>query len=583
MLFSHRITNHEQIQQDEKAIVSRMIDASKDEIARLMGRAKKIGYREVDEVYLDGSNGNVKRYGYYDESSNPSLATSTVYRFWKIAGIAALVGFFFFAGTSCQSSPKAFDNRSCRFCDQSPPKLHHDKSYTIQRLTNNGNGDEPIVVTPMTVSYDYELRDGELLFTSARHELIPNLGYDYAVLGVGAVRNVYRGTKHEVSLDEVYVHHFTLFPFTMMGAEALARDNVDDPYMRLPEGYALHVTDDENPHLRTNAHLISNKNLVPIEGSTERAHKECNECYYAPGKGADCTPEVSGTFLCCGDSPSCTTGDLLCACPITTTTTHTRSKPTTTKYTIEVDILVSRDIDKFQRVEQWNFAAPKCSVNVFGDSVLEDYPSDHYCAKVNLLSKPPTKKPSKKSMPVEVEVLSTGDGALFHQVYENNQEPYLRTAVSVLAPVGGKLVWAQSHLHTGGVNATLYKNGVPICITEALHGTSAVPSSNARNEQNHLVRITSCYDQISSGIRFESGDVFTTESYYYAGTDDSRFSNNLAAGEHKNAMSMFFTTVVMDGDSHFLTEDRTSFNLWNDFVHMAGIRKSMHGKKKNRQ
>lgn len=560
-----------------------MISATKDEIARLMGRTRKVGYSEVDEAYLNGS--KTKDFGYYDDETNSQSEASRVSRFWKIIGIVALVGFFFLAASTCQTSPQALrtskSNRSCRFCDQSPPKLHHSKSYTIQRLTSDGSNEEPIVVTPMTVSYDYELMDGEMLFTSSHHELIPNLGYDYAVLGIGSARNVYRGTKTDVSLDEVYVHHFTLQPINMLGAEVLTRDNAEDPYMRLPDGYAVHVTDEENPHLRTNAHLISNKNLLPIDGSMEHAHKECNECYYAPGKGADCTPEVSGTFLCCGDSPSCTTGDQKCTCPTRTTSAngYTQSRPTSTKYTIELDILISRDVHKFQRVDQWNFAAPACSVNLWGESILEDYPSDNYCAKVNLLSKPPTKKPSKDAMPVELEVLSTGDGALFHQVYENNQEPYLQTKVSVLAPTSGTMVWAQSHLHTGGVNATLYKNGVPVCATQAIHGSNEDPATNARNEQNHLVRITSCYDQIQAGIRFDKGDVFTTESYYYAGTDDIRFTN--AAGEHKNAMSMFFTAVVLDGDSQFLTKDRTSFNLWNDFVHVAGIHRKDAIQKQN--
>ena len=557
-----------------------MISATREEITRLTGNFPKNGYSQVDGADPNGSNNS---YGYYDDQTKLSSRKSRVSRFWKIVGIATLVGFFVFVGNS--SHPQRIrmgnSNRGCRFCDQAPPKLHHEKSYTMRGFSSedNNNENEPIVVTPMTISYDYELSDGELLFTSARHEFIPNLGYDYAIIAVGSLRNVYRDTREDVSLDEVYVHHYTIFPINMLGAEVLNRDNKNDPYMRLPEGYALHVMDDENPHLRTNAHLISNKNLAPIQGSQERAHKECNECYYAPGKGSDCTPEVSGTFFCCGDSTACTNGDETCTCPTTSNiaAAHTRSKPTTTKYTIELDVLVSRDVHKFQRIDQWNFAAPACSVNILGDSILENYSPDNYCSKVNLLPSTRSKKNSKftSKMPTGYVVLSTGDGSLFHQVYENNQEPYLRTSVSILAPAAGTMVWAQSHLHTGGVNATLYKNGVAVCSTEALHGTNEDPSINARNEQNHLVRISSCYDQISSGIRFDKGDVFTTESYYYAGTDDSRFSNPLGAGEHKNAMSMFFTGVVLDGNSKFLTRDRTSFNEWNDFVHVAGLRSNL--------
>jgi len=539
------------------------MNAMKEEINRLTGNARKSGYSQVDEAY---SNGNSKSNDYYDDQYNISQTTPRVSKSWKIAGFITIAAFFIF-GTRVgvfyvEEEPQ------CKFCDQEMPTLHHDKSYTL--LLSGEDGDnEPTVVTPMTISYDYELRDGEILFTHSRYELIPNLGYDYAVLGVGAMRNLYRDTREDVSLDEVYVHHLNILPINMLGAEVLNRDNEDDPYMRLPEGYALHVTDEETPYLRTNAHLLSNKNLAPIEGSQELAHKECNECYYAPTKGSDCTPEVSGTFLCCGDSPACTEGGEECFCPTTRMPTHTRGKSTTTKYTLELDVLVSTDIHKFQRVDQWNFAAPSCSVNIVGDSILEDYPSDSYCAKPSLLPKQYTKAMSSAHA-----VLSTGDGALFHQVYENNEAPYLRTSVSVLAPTGGKIVWAQSHLHTGGVNATLYKNGVPVCSTKAQHGTNEDSSTNARNERNHLIRISSCYDQIKSGIRFEKDDVFTTESYYYAGTDDARFSNTLAAGEHRNVMSMFPTGVVFDGTSDFLTEHRTSFNEWNDFVHVAGLRRS---------
>ena len=31
-----------------------------------------------------------------------------------------------------------------------------------------------------------------------------------------------------------------------------------------------------------------------------------------------------------------------------------------------------------------------------------------------------------------------------------------------------------------------------------------------------------------------------------------------------------FLGVVFDGDSEFMTKNRTSFNLWNDFVNVAG-------------
>jgi len=481
-----------------------------------------------------------------------------------------------FAGTNTVQEREAAVTSTCAFCNQSPPNLRHDKSYTIQIPNNNNNNNDhddesstSVVVTPMTISYDYELYDGQNLYTRDVKELIPNLEYDYAILGMSGFRNVDRETGNPVSLDEVYVHHFSLLPIHMLGAEVLTRnDDNDDPYMRFPTGYALHILADEYPYLETNAHLLSNKNLAPIGGSLERAHKECNECYYAPGKGSDCTPEVSGTFSCCGDSPSCMFGGEDCACAVTTTS-ETKQQPrttTTTKYRIELDLLIAREVRKFRRVEQWSFAAPSCSININGDPVFERYPPDNYCyTKHNNLG--------------NLSTLYIGGGSLFHQIplQPLNEDPFVRTALSILAPTGGQLVWVQSHLHTGGVNATLYRNGEIVCATEAVYGTNSDASTNARDERGHLIRIASCYDQLpAGGIRFESGDVFVTESYYYGGAiDDDRLvqqqTPGIVGGEHKNVMSMFFTGVVLDGDADFVTMERTSFNLWNNFVPVAGV------------
>jgi len=582
-----------------------MISASRtrEQLTRLiMGNSRKNGYTEVDSKQYYCDDDDDKRIP-RDNSSSLSNHRSRL-----VAIIALLVGFAAGNFLSSWQNQKQLENgvvtsrehiirnhngngifpkkSPCRFCDQSPPILHHDRSYTILIPNDNEqanirtssaqdnnkiehNESIAVTVTPMTVVYDYELYDGENLFTYARTEHIPNLEMDYAVLGIGGARNTHRETGTDVSLDEVYVHHFTLQPINMLGAEVLNRkfDDNDyasedgDPYLRFPDGYAIHILADEKPFLGANSHLLSNKNLEPIDGSLERAHKECNECYYAPGKGSECTPEVSGTFLCCGDSRACMKED--CACKTTTTPTKTsKRRRTTTKYRFELDLLVALDaVDKFKRVDQWNFAAPGCSINIMGDAILKDYPPDNYCAKRN----------TNHSMNPAL-VLWEGGGSLFHQVPEQTSSPYVRTVVNVMAPGSGKLVWAQSHLHTGGINATLYKNGEIICTNQAIHGANDDANNNARNEHNHLVKITSCYEQMKDEqIRFDAGDVFRTESYYYGGTNDDRFSTPLAAGEHKNAMSMFFTGVVFDGTSDFLTKPRTSFNLWNDFEHVAGV------------
>lgn len=426
----------------------------------------------------------------------------------------------------------------CMFCDQSPPELHDERSYT---LTIEG---AEVLVTPMTVTYNYELYDGQNLFTDARAEKVPNLAFDYAVLGIAGARNLRRGTNESVSLDEVYLHHLNYFPLSMLGAEILTH-NADAPFMRFPDGYAFHVDVGQTPEFGVNAHLLSNRDLAPIDGSLPLARKRCNECFYAPGKGADCTPALSGTFRCCGDSPACLAGEV-CACA-----TRAGSDPArTTKYRLQVEFLVSRDLGRFKRVDQWNMAAPSCHLNQLGEAAFEEYSQDNFCFDKGWTYS------------------GAGGGALFHQIPENNAHPHVHTRVNLLAPAGGRLVWAAGHLHTGGVNVTLRVNGEAVCAAGAVYGTDD-GAANARNERNHLIGIEPCAALAAAPVHFERGDVFTTESVYYGGVDDARLIGAGAGGEHKNVMSMMFLGVVFEGTSDYLTKNRTSFSRWNDFVHIA--------------
>lgn len=222
---------------------------------------------------------------------------------------------------------------------------------------------------------------------------------------------------------------------------------------------------------------------------------------------------------------------------------------------MEFSFLTSLDISKFKRVDHWTFTAPACSVNLNGDSVFKEEPPDNFCFGQ-----------SKGT------VLDSGGGSLFHQVSEDNVNPYVKTKINVVAPTGGKIVWAQAHLHTGGINATLLLNGVVQCTADSVYGTNSDVATNARNEQNHLINIGTCYDEVGeTGIRFEEGDIFTTESFYYGGTDDKRMDGVDSAGEHKNVMSYFGLNVDFDGDTKLLTQKRSSIAFWNNFALNAGL------------
>lgn len=447
---------------------------------------------------------------------------------------------------------KEREGRGCMFChlNTAPPVVKED--LVEMMVFNDDNSDDvppnSVEVTPMTFTYNYELHNGQLLFTDPRSELIPNLQFDYAVLGMMKVRNINRETLENVSLDEVYVHHLTFMPVGMLGAEVLTAD----PHV-YPKGYGYHVITKENPNIVINAHLLSNKDLKPINGSLPLARKLCNECYYAPGKGSDCTPEVSGTFKCCGDSESCTSDEESCLCA----TNSEYNKHETTKYQIQVDMLITRDIDKIKRVDSWALAAPECRVNLKGEAVFETYKPDSFCYN-NTLS------------------TFTGDNSLFHHIelQEDNENPYVKTMVSSVAPSSGLIVLANSHMHTGGVNATLMINGIPLCSTGTIYGTDSNTKTNARNEQNHLIHIESCHHADfykKGGHRFKAGDIFTMESFYHGGNNDARFIGDGAAGEHKNVMSFFTTNVVFDGDAPYMSKKRTSFNAFGNIIHTLGL------------
>jgi hypothetical protein len=230
-------------------------------------------------------------------------------------------------------------------------------------------------------------------------------------------------------------------------------------------------------------------------------------CVDAVGKGAECTPERSGTFKCCGNSPDCTVGGEECACR----TNAPLEARNTTKYQMQIDVLVSEDVGQFQGVDMWGLAAPACSM-------LESHPADDACATRSAFA-------------------SDNQGSGFHQIEENNTAPETKTKASFLAPVGGVIAFASNHLHSGGMNATLLVNDQVVCASGTVYGNNSDVVTNAGNEQNHLVYIAPCAD-VGQGRRFEKGDTLTVESFYYAGADDERFTGVGAGGEHKNVMSV---------------------------------------------
>lgn len=373
---------------------------------------------------------------------------------------------------------------------QSPPIFHDDQSYT-KVLSNSG---ETVEITPVTINFDYELADGEMVYTNEHTTFVPNVDFDYSILELTSTRNLNRDTGERVGLDEVYIHHFFIHPHMASGSEDISA-YYEDPVWSFPDGYGIEVPAENFPKLAVFGHFISNKNLAPLNGSVGRARKECNECYYAPGKGNMCTPDQNGSFACCGVKQTPTSCE-------TTTTDSTR-----TKYRLELNFLVSRNIESFKPITFWQLFGPLC-----------DTYRGSACGAGGVKS-----------------LKGYGGGAAYFEVPElPNEEPYFKTEASIASPASGELFVSFAHLHTGAVNSTLYLNGEPVCTSIATHGTDPDPSTNVGNEQDHLVYISSC----DHTIRFEVGDVWSWDSYYYGGLDDPRFSSPELAGARKRGLSI---------------------------------------------
>lgn len=416
-----------------------------------------------------------------------------------------------------KSSGLGKDNR-LGIVDQSLPTLYEDKSYVISL------DDGDTVVTPMTLTYSYELFSGQLLFTEINRDIIPNFDFDYVVVRIGAVRSINRETNENVSLDEVFLHHMLFNHFGAFSAEHLTRD----VSMKLPKGYGIHVT---NEVTHVNAHMISNKDLAPIDGSDVLARKHCNECYYGEGKGESCSPNLSGKYTCCGVSVSCTLG-ALCSCAVT----DEGKSATATKYQIQIDMFISRDVNKFKKIETIELYANSCDVM---SKFFETDQTSQYCVGI-------------KNEEISLSYYVTE--GLYHQIeLQEDDDPHVVTSMSYISQKSGKIVYAQGHLHAGAVNATFSINGNTVCSAETTYGTDPNQRTNARNEKNHLIDISPCYDTAiyeDGGVEFSKGDILTSESIYYGGINDDRLSYG-AGGEHKNVMSWFFLGVYFYDNEDF--------------------------------
>jgi hypothetical protein len=208
-----------------------------------------------------------------------------------------------------------------------------------------------------------------------------------------------------VPLTFVYDHHWiaqdahhkndlcTGFENYVFGIGAESRNSPQ----KFPAGYGYPIPDGDA--WGGNIHLLHTQHLAPQQGSLDEAAKECNECYYAPGKGKQCTPNKNGTFQCCGDR--CFDGS--CSCPITADAHLLPASTYYLRYTV-------------------SWVAPA---------------------------------EAKQLKDVRVGVWTTPNCAAFYSVQRNDAQPEHLSRTSFTIPHEGTIIHAVGHQHTGAINISM--------------------------------------------------------------------------------------------------------------------------------
>jgi hypothetical protein len=258
-------------------------------------------------------------------------------------------------------------------------------------------------------------------------------------------------------------------PEYVFGIGAESRNNP----IRFPSGYGHVVTGER--YWGANLHLLHTQGLA---GDPHKAAKECNECYYAPEKGDECTPERNGTFQCCGENDYKGT---LGHCPLA----EELGDSTKSSYALRYTVNYTRDVDAVKPLKLGVLAAPNCET--------------------------------------------------FYEVYRNDDEPESLTSTEFTLPIDMTVRLAVGHQHTGALNISIYKNDEFVCASKPRYGTK---DGVVGNERGYLVQMSHCIDEASGPLVLKKGDKVRLESYYYVGSHDPRLA--YSDGTHLNVMAYMY-------------------------------------------
>jgi len=336
------------------------------------------------------------------------------------------------------------------------------------------------------------LEAGHMVFTDPNKTPLKMPSGEYAITYfIGDI--VFADTHQPVPLSEVYDHHWIAVSSNHLNqfckghsieyTFGIGAESRHSP-VTFPAGFGYHVPNGTS--WNANIHLLRTQGLAGA--NPHKAAKECNECYYSPGKGEGCTPEYNGTFHCCGegDGPKTYSARMRCAVG--------PNPPAPRDYQLRYTFNYTKDVGRVRPVYVGTLAAPSCAV--------------------------------------------------FYSVQRNDTEPTDHVRYSLTVPARMTFLFAVGHLHTGGLNISLSLNGQAVCTSFPTYGTE---QGVAGNEKGYLVRMSPCIDSSTGVLELHQGDEITIDGRYFVGSNDPRLL--YSDGTHLNVMSYLYVGYYRPDES----------------------------------
>jgi len=273
-------------------------------------------------------------------------------------------------------------------------------------------------------SQAFSMKPGQMLFTNTLKTPIPVPGNGRACAILGMLGDIAKdgpgGSLVPAPLSEVYDHHYIMQesshknllcqggPNYMFGIGSESRDS---PQI-FPKGHGYMVKNDAQ--WGANIHLLRTDAGKYLKGDDPHAAiQQCNECWYAPGKGAGCTPELNGTFQCCGERCY----DKSCFCP----TKPLAKLAKANNYYLRYQVNYTYDVDSIESIGVGVYTTPNCQT--------------------------------------------------FYSVIQNDEQPETVASTTFTVPATAELMLLIGHQHVGGRNISLYHNDKFLCASHARYGT----------------------------------------------------------------------------------------------------------------